>query len=49
MTAYIDFINGHYEAFTYSDGDRVRITEKYDLILLETLLTKKGYKIALIF
>lgn len=49
MTAYIDFINGHYEAWTYSEGDRVRLTEKYDLILLETWLTKQGYKIVIIF
>jgi hypothetical protein len=47
--AYIDFISGHYEAWTYSEGNRIRLTEKYDLIALETWLTKQGYKIVVIF
>ncbi len=48
-TAYIDFIGGHYEAWTYSDEKKVRITEKYDLLALERYLVKQGYKIVLVF
>lgn len=47
--AYIDFINNHYEAFTYSDGEKVVIDEMYDLIALEVKLARKGFEIVLVF
>lgn len=41
--AYIEFVNNRWEAYTYSDGDRVCITRRYTRQELVSYLEKRGY------